>query len=66
MQSRYEVALAANPFDIVWGSAIQGGVEERLSEAAHINHYGQGAIFRRGSEERTQVPGGLRVEAVKL
>jgi len=65
MVARDDVGFAANPLGVVGGSAFEGGVEERLIEAAHVNDDRQTAFDGHGAEAVAELPGCLGVKARK-
>src|SRR5579863_5604658 len=66
MEACHDIALAAYPLHIVGRCAFECGIEQRLAEAADLNHYGQTAFYGHGSQAYTQLPGDLRVKARQL
>ena len=63
MEARDHVALAAHPLGIVGSGAVERGIEQRLPEAAHIDHQRQAAFERHRIDPRAQVPRHLRIQA---
>src|ERR1035437_8059680 len=66
MEARDHVALAPHPFDVIRGGAFESGVEERLSETAHVDHDLEVAILSQRSQAKAQVPSQRRVESLQL
>ena len=62
MEARDDVALAADPFHVVRRCAFKRSVEERLPEAAHIDHHCEATLHGHRAQARTQFPCGAAVK----
>ena len=63
VEARDYVVFAAHPFDVVGGCSFHGCVEERLAEAADIDHNRQLAICGDVAQGGAELPGDVGIHA---